>query len=149
MLRRMFYITLTVFSAVVLAVSMTVLVPGILGNVTARNYISYASATMDTSDTMKLSTDPNDISSYNYYTSQNSEYQLYLKSIYNKIDKNYEGDLSRPPGTPIVHDIVPGETLSTISSSYGISVDELVEQNHIFNPNLIYSGSALQIPASK
>lgn len=40
-----------------------------------------------------------------------------------------------------------GETLAKISAATGVSVDRLVAANDIVNPNLIYAGSALQIPA--
>ena len=45
-----------------------------------------------------------------------------------------------------VYTIVWGDTLCGISNKFGVSVDELVELNHIANPNLIYAGSALCIP---
>lgn len=44
-----------------------------------------------------------------------------------------------------VYDISWGDTLSGISRLTGTSVDELVELNHISNPNLIYSGSSIKI----
>lgn len=45
-----------------------------------------------------------------------------------------------------IHIVKPTDTLSGISGKYGISVDRLVEVNHIKNPNLIYDDSAIIIP---
>lgn len=56
-----------------------------------------------------------------------------------------EGDGSAR-GTGGVHLIERGETLARISAMYGVSVDRLVAANDIVNPNMIYAGSALQIP---
>lgn len=39
-----------------------------------------------------------------------------------------------------------GDTLAKISAATGVSVDRLVAANDIVNPNLIYAGSALEIP---
>lgn len=44
-----------------------------------------------------------------------------------------------------VYDVTWGDTLSGISRLTGVSVDELVQLNHIANPNLIYSGSSIKI----
>ena len=53
---------------------------------------------------------------------------------------------TRPPQKTLVHDVVCGETLSSISLLYGVSVDAIVTYNEIFNVNQIYAGSALLIP---
>ena len=42
----------------------------------------------------------------------------------------------------------PGETLSGISAATGVSVDKLAYVNGIADVNLIYAGSALEIPVS-
>lgn len=47
-----------------------------------------------------------------------------------------------------VYIIQPGDTLSGISASVGVSVDRLAQANSIANVNLIYTGSSLVIPAS-
>lgn len=65
-------------------------------------------------------------------------------------DPRYEGHTS-PNGagsyTPgSVHHISWGETLAGISAQYGVSVDKLVAINSIVDPDLIYAGSALQLP---
>lgn len=49
-------------------------------------------------------------------------------------------------GRPQIYQIVPGDTLSSISGQTGVSVDELANFNQIHNPNLIYAGSSLQVP---
>lgn len=44
--------------------------------------------------------------------------------------------------------IEPGNTLSGIAVRYSTTVERLVELNNIANPNLIYAGSTLLVPAS-
>ena len=44
------------------------------------------------------------------------------------------------------YQIVPGDTLSGLAVSFGISVEELVELNAIIDPDLIYAGESLQVP---
>lgn len=44
--------------------------------------------------------------------------------------------------------VQPGDTLSKISRTFNVSVDELAEFNHIENPNTIKVGMSLQIPPS-
>lgn len=46
-----------------------------------------------------------------------------------------------------VWQVVEGDTLSAISSATGVSVDKIVAHNGIQDPNVIYAGSALRIPA--
>lgn len=62
--------------------------------------------------------------------------------------KEVDDTIPRPPQGSLVHDIVHGETLSSISLFYGVSVDALVTYNEIRNANWIYAGSALQIPGT-
>ena len=45
------------------------------------------------------------------------------------------------------HTIEPGETLSQIAESYGISLTELMELNSITDPDAIVSGQILVLPA--
>lgn len=47
------------------------------------------------------------------------------------------------------HNVQYGETLATIAATYGISVDALMQANGLTNPNLIYEGQVLNIPASQ
>jgi len=44
------------------------------------------------------------------------------------------------------HQVLPGETLSAIAVTYGVSVDDLVEKNEIEDPNLLSPGDRLAIP---
>jgi LysM repeat protein len=44
------------------------------------------------------------------------------------------------------HTVQQGETLSTIARDYGITVEDIMEANHISNANLIRVGQALIIP---
>jgi LysM repeat protein len=47
-----------------------------------------------------------------------------------------------------LHTVQPGETLRRIAESYGVSVEELAAANQIVNPNLIFAGQVLVIPAT-
>jgi murein DD-endopeptidase MepM/ murein hydrolase activator NlpD len=44
--------------------------------------------------------------------------------------------------------VQPGDTLSALGASYGVSVKEIAASNHISNPNLIFVGQQLCIPTS-
>lgn len=46
-----------------------------------------------------------------------------------------------------VYTVAPGDTLSMIARRYGVSVEELAAFNMLTNPNLIYVGQQLRIPA--
>lgn len=45
----------------------------------------------------------------------------------------------------ISYTIKPGDTLSSIATKYGVTVDYLVQKNSIKNPNVIYPGQVLKI----
>lgn len=45
-----------------------------------------------------------------------------------------------------VHYVSPGETLTSIASHYGVSVQALMQYNGIYNPNVVYAGQPLRIP---
>ena len=47
----------------------------------------------------------------------------------------------------ITYKVVWGDTLSSISEKYGISVDDIANMNGIRNVDLIYADSALRLPA--
>jgi LysM repeat protein len=53
---------------------------------------------------------------------------------------------SPSPAGPIVHVIQPNETLESIAAQYGVTVDALVEENDIQDPDLIIVGTRLRIP---
>jgi LysM repeat protein len=56
---------------------------------------------------------------------------------------------SSPPsavqGPALTYIVRPGDTLSRIAAHFGTSVTELVKNNHIKNPNLIFAGQVLTI----
>jgi spore germination protein len=47
----------------------------------------------------------------------------------------------------VYHTVRYGETLSSIAAWYGTSVQAIMNANYIVNPNLIYAGTVLFIPA--
>jgi len=55
---------------------------------------------------------------------------------------------SRPSATPVHHTVKPGETLLSISEQYGVPVDLIMRANNIENPDRIYVGQLLVIPAA-
>jgi len=57
-----------------------------------------------------------------------------------------EASPTPPEPVPLQHVVQPGETLSSIAAAYGVSVAELIEANHIQNPDLIRPGEVLFIP---
>ena len=48
-------------------------------------------------------------------------------------------------GTPVIHVVHPGETLSGIARQYQMTVEQLLAANSIGNPNLIFRGQELQV----
>lgn len=51
-------------------------------------------------------------------------------------------------GSDQIHIITEGQTLSSISAQYGVSVDAIALANHIQFVDMIYTGSALVIPTN-
>lgn len=66
-----------------------------------------------------------------------------------KIDKTAQPGVVEvePVAEPTVYIVQRGDTLSSISARYGVSVDKIANENQIRDVNLIYTGSALVIPA--
>lgn len=57
-------------------------------------------------------------------------------------------DAAPPAQGPSYHVVRPGENLSSIASRYGYSVRQLVVANNLRNPNYIYAGQTLYLPAN-
>ena len=47
------------------------------------------------------------------------------------------------------HTVAPGDSLSYIANLYSVAIDEIVQLNHIANPDLIFSGQKLDIPGGQ
>ena len=62
-------------------------------------------------------------------------------------EKSPDSDDEETVPADTVWHVEAGDTLASISAETGVSVDALVEHNSIANPNLIYAGSALRVPA--
>lgn len=56
--------------------------------------------------------------------------------------------VAAPAAVAVTHVIARGETLNIIARDYGVTVEELMRQNNIANPNYIFSGQSLQIYTS-
>jgi LysM repeat protein len=57
------------------------------------------------------------------------------------------GTPTPPPTGTTTHTVVRGESLNTIAARYGVTVSAIVRANNIANPNLIFPGQRLVIPA--
>ena len=53
-----------------------------------------------------------------------------------------------PSNGPIIHVVERGETLTSIAAEFGVTVDALKAANEIEDPNLIFVGQELVIPAT-
>ncbi len=53
------------------------------------------------------------------------------------------------PGGPIVHVVQAGEGIYAIARKYGVSPESIIKANNLANPNLIYPGQELIIPAGQ
>jgi LysM repeat protein len=47
---------------------------------------------------------------------------------------------------PVYHVVKPGQNLTQIAGSYGVTVQAIVQANNLWNPNVIYVGQVLLIP---
>ncbi len=47
------------------------------------------------------------------------------------------------------HTVAPGDSMSYIANLYSVAIDEIVQLNHIANPDLILSGQKLDIPGGQ
>ncbi len=52
-----------------------------------------------------------------------------------------------PDGTPLVHVVQRGESISLIAQEYGVTIEAIIELNELANPNVIVPGQELLIPA--
>ncbi len=64
------------------------------------------------------------------------------------------GSVSPPPGNPsdvawTRYTVRSGDTLAAIAYRYGITVNDIVQANNLYNPNYIYPGQTLIIPAGQ
>ena len=63
------------------------------------------------------------------------------------IDAKYLDKVSSKPAKDnrLVYTVQPGDTLSGIAAKYGTTVNKLVRDNNIKNPDLIYGGQKIII----
>ncbi|MCS7259984.1 MAG: LysM peptidoglycan-binding domain-containing protein [Anaerolineae bacterium] len=54
-----------------------------------------------------------------------------------------------PTSQPQVYIVQPGDTLYRIATRFGVAVEELVEANHLSDPNYLQVGQALRIPGTE
>ena len=72
---------------------------------------------------------------------------LLLGSMMLSVDSARAAAVSAPPRLAVVHIVQPGATLSAIAARYGVTPGAIAQANGIANPNLIYAGQELVIPA--
>ncbi len=53
---------------------------------------------------------------------------------------------SPTPPVPQSYVIQPGDTLTSIADKFNVSVQSLVDLNHIADPNYILAGTTIKIP---
>lgn len=52
------------------------------------------------------------------------------------------------PSEPVVYVVQAGDSLLSIATQYGVSVDDIVRANDLANPDFVFSGQRLTIPAA-
>jgi LysM repeat protein len=68
---------------------------------------------------------------------------LYMPSGYASSYGNY---LPAASSSYSVHEVEPGETMFSIAQRYGIPLYTLMQMNHLYNPNFIYTKMRLLVP---
>jgi len=63
------------------------------------------------------------------------------------LDPTEEPQETEPGAELAFHSVRPGETLAIIARTYGVSANDLAALNDIPNPDLIYAGQKLRLPA--
>ncbi len=58
-------------------------------------------------------------------------------------------DAPSTPSAVVIHTVARGETIFRIAKQYGTTVNDIVQANHITNPQLIYAGQELVIPGAE
>ena len=53
---------------------------------------------------------------------------------------------TRGPSEPLIYTVQQGDTLFSIATQFGVTVDELIELNNITNPDVIFVDDQLTIP---
>lgn len=78
------------------------------------------------------------------YTFSGISFLLFLLLSFSSFSQDVWGQQEQQ--TPRTHEVTAGETLSTIAESYGITVEELMAENGITDPNAINIGQLLRLP---
>lgn len=65
-----------------------------------------------------------------------------------EVDAPPEESVNRSATERTIHTVAQGEELGLIARRYGVSVDDILSLNDIGDPNLIYAGQQLTIPAA-
>ena len=59
------------------------------------------------------------------------------------------GETPGPTPTPTVHVVEQGEALSLIAERYGVSIQAILQANHLDDPDSIFAGQQLLIPSRR
>jgi LysM repeat protein len=57
--------------------------------------------------------------------------------------------LAQDAGTPVVHIVAWGDTVTSIAAQYGVTPDAIINANQLETPNSIYAGQRLIIPGAQ
>lgn len=101
----------------------------------------------DTSGDSSASDDADERGDDSKSSSEDKDSKSSSKEESSSDEKSSDSDDEETVPADTVWHVEAGDTLASISAETGVSVDALVEHNSIANPNLIYAGSALRVPA--
>lgn len=96
---------------------------------------------------MRYDVDINDLARANNISDQRRIYsgQVLVIPGMNTPDSSPEVVNPLVAGTPTVHIVQPGETLSRIAQQYGMTMEQVLQANDIPNPNRIRRGQAINV----
>lgn len=67
------------------------------------------------------------------------------RQIQDIVNVKVKATSSKPKTTTVIHTVKKGDTLWAIANNYGVTVDSIVKNNNIKNPNLIHVGDKFKI----
>jgi len=96
---------------------------------------------------LRYGIDMNELAQVNNITNQSQIYAGQVLTIPGLSVPDASAVVENPlvAGTPTIHIVQPGESLTLIAQQYGITVDQLIQSNNITNPNRIRRGDQLTV----
>ncbi|MGJ3237893.1 MAG: LysM peptidoglycan-binding domain-containing protein [Anaerolineae bacterium] len=104
-------------------------------------------ATIPQSVTVIEATQPSDVSVPTVNPTPIPQQTIVLSPIPQQPLSNPTPNATRPPvDIPSSHIVQPGDTLSLIATSYGVSLDAILNNNELENPNILSVGQEIILP---